>query len=906
MTAEPFDRLEHLFKSAMKLPLEERAAFLDAECPDDRDMRLEVESLLAAAASADEEDFLTGPPSAPTTSELAGNAPKRRGTRVGRYTILKTLGRGGMADVYLASQEEPFRRYVALKLMRSDLNTQEVMSRFSVERQILASLNHPGIARLIDGGITNDRVPFIVMEYVEGHPITTYCDNQRLTISERLRLFMSVCESVGYAHQNLVLHRDIKPSNILVNARREIKLLDFGIAKLLNPHMGALPLPVTREQQRILTPEYASPEQVRGESLSTASDVYSLGVLLYELITGVRPHDLSGRSAHEVMQVVSEVEPISPSVAATRVADHRDADGESADPSVLAAARGTSPEGLRRRLRGDLDAIALTALRKEPRHRYESPRAFAEDIGRHLALEPVLARRGSRRYRFAKHVRRHRVPIVATAIVITALVIGLGAAMWQAAEARREHNLAQIARAEAEEVTAFLEGLFAASDPYAVVAERLDTVRVRAFLDRGTRAVRGALSDRPLVQARMLDAIGRVYRNLALYREARPLLESALRIRREGLADDHPDLVESLSNLGMLLYDIGEYEQSQSMIEEGLAAATTAHGPTHAVVASTLNHLAVILRERGHYDEAEKRHLEAIRIIRTAVGEDDPRLGLFINDLVATLEQEGDYGAARAYGREAVAIQRRLHGDAHPRLAIAIRELGLVLQRLGEYQEAERLFRESLAILEESLGPEHAQVADLLNRLASVRWWQKDLAAADSLHRRSLTLKRTIYGDVHIEVAYGLNNLSSVVLDKGDLDEAVALGREALEVTRRSVGREHSNYWIVMGNLGKTLWVRGDYRDAERLLRSSLTGVRRTIPDDSLRVPLHEFWLGRCLVDLRMFAEAESLLADSYSVLARVRGASDSFARDVAGSLDRLYSEWGRPDEATRYRALAR
>ena len=779
------------------------------------------------------------------------------------------------------------------------------MARFAIERQILASLNHPGIARLVDGGVTDEGLPFIALEFIEGLPLSVYCDKHRLTVTERLRLFVSICKTVDYAHQNLVLHRDLKPSNILVTKRGEVKLLDFGIAKLLNPELSNLPSPVTRAEQRILTPEYASPEQVRGEPLSTACDVYSLGILLYELLAGVRPYTLTGKTTQEVIHIVSEEEPAPPSVAATDpTGGSRSVAPEApADAASIAYRRQLGPERLRRRLAGDLDAITMRALRKEPNRRYGSAELFAQDIERHLDQEPVVARRGNRRYRFGKFLRRRRVEVIAAAIVVGSLLMGLGAALWQTVEARKEHDRALVARAQAEEVASFLENLFTASDPYAPVPERLDTLRVRAFLGRSVSKLRTQLENQPVVQARMLDVVGRVYRNLALYGEARELLENALAIRRRVFTEPSSEVAETLVNLGVLALETGEYETAQGLLEEALEINTAALGERHPVIAGNLNHLATVLRERGEYDRAQETHLEAIAMLQETSGDRDARLGVFMNDLVATLEQEGNHQLAREYGYESVSLQRRLYGDNHPQLAIAKRELGLVLQRLGNYAEAEKLFRDSMEILVSALGPEHPQVADLLNRLASVRWWQKDYAAADSIHRKSLALKRKIYGDVHLEVAYGLNNLASVLRDKGEYDEAVDMHRESIGITRTVLGTEHSNYWIVSGNLGKTLWYKGECEEGEPLLQASLQGIRRTIPHDPLRPPLHAYWLGGCLVQLGRYSEAEKLLLDSHAALVENRGENDPFAVEVAGELEKLYAAWDKPEKVEDFRS---
>src|SRR5690606_10534189 len=400
------DRLERLFRAALLLPKEEREEFLQAACADDPVLCRQLERLLAADEAAEAESFLDEPAAglvepADFTNSAAKGKDSPPDELIGPYRLRRLLCRGGMGDVYLALQERPFKRYVAVKLIRPGLDTEAVLERFEAERQILASLSHPNIARLIDGGITPAGLPYFTMEYVEGLPLTTYCDEQRLDIDERLRLFEKVCHVVHYAHQNLVLHRDLKPSNILVTEDGTVKLLDFGVARLLNPHLTPISMPDSQAEMRLMTPEYASPEQVRGLGLTTASDVYSLGVVLYELLTGCLPHEFEVRSPDAIGRVLTTEEPIRPS---TRLTGH--AAPEPSRAAEIGRARGLEPGRLTRKLRGDLDDIVLTAIRKEPGRRYASAEQLAEDIRRYLAGRPILARPGTPAYRVRKFVAR--------------------------------------------------------------------------------------------------------------------------------------------------------------------------------------------------------------------------------------------------------------------------------------------------------------------------------------------------------------------------------------------------------------------------------------------------------------------------------------------------------------------
>jgi serine/threonine protein kinase len=447
MESDNLDRLERLFRAAALHPADERQDFLRAAASDDPALLKQLTELLSSHDDAENNELLGESPT--LILEQYGQSESEPeddlvGTTIGPYTIRRHLGHGGMGDVYLGVREEPFKRYVALKVIKRGMDSREVLSRFSMERQILASLDHPSIAKLLDGGITSDGRPYFAMEYVEGLPVTTYCDKQKLTIGQRLTIFRKICETVSYAHQNLVLHRDLKPSNILVTSRGEIKLLDFGIAKLLNPGMSPLTMPVTRTAAQRMTPEYASPEQVKGESLSTASDTYSLGIILYELISGRRPYILTNRTPTEIQRVVCEEQPQRPSTLIGVTIENK-TDSDAADLSLeeVSKARETTQDKLRRMLRGDLDNIVLMALRKEASRRYASVSDFSVDIQNYLEGLPVAARPNTVKYRIRKFIKRNGIAVTTASLVVLALVGGLTISLWQANRANTQRDRAR-------------------------------------------------------------------------------------------------------------------------------------------------------------------------------------------------------------------------------------------------------------------------------------------------------------------------------------------------------------------------------------------------------------------------------------------------------------------------------
>jgi serine/threonine protein kinase len=853
------DRLEQLFLAAQARPPEERAAFLDAACADDDALRIEVESLLAADAVADANAFLVDPVRGYDAALRAAAPPAEDAMdeqHIGPYHVLQLLGRGGMGDVYLAIREEPFRRYVALKVIRRGMDSHDVVARFAIERQILASLDHPGIARLLDGGVSAGGRPYFAMEYVEGQPITDYCDERRLTISERLRLFVDVCEAVHVAHQSLVLHRDLKPSNILVTARGKVKLLDFGIAKLLSPQLSHLPVPITRAETRMLTPEYASPEQIRGEPLTTTSDIYSLGVLLYELLAGRRPHRLSGRSTQEIVRIVSDEPPENPSTAVTRTLPDPTV---RAEPDAVATARNLTSERLQRRLRGDLDAIVQNALRKEPHRRYGSAELMAQDVERHLAREPVAARRGTRRYRLASLIRRHRVEAVAVAAVLVSLIGGLGAALWQAEEARRERDRTQTEASKVAEVSGFLVSLFEQADPTQAVG---DTLTVRQVLDKGAARVEAELTDQPEVQASLFSVIAEAYRNLGRPTDARPLAERALDIRRAVLGRDHPDTAQSLDDLAQIHVQLGDFARAETLLREVLADVRRLRGPDEPQVLVALNDLSNTLYIQGRHSEADSMYVEWRALMDAMPDEDHPALAASLSDLSNILFIRREYAEAEAYGRRALAMNRRLYGDTSLAVGVNLNDLADLLNRMGRYDEADRAARDALA------------------------------------------LHRIFYPLGHEEVESSLAALGESLRYRGRYDEAATYLHEHLHLSRRLYPDGHYSLAGAYGLLGKLEYSRKRYADSERWYRDAIDAWERLYGPDFPTAAEMRCALADVLSAQGRYAEAETFLLVAYAALAGRRGQGANSENIALSRLVKLYEVWGKPEEAARYRSL--
>ena len=723
-------------------------------------------------------------------NDAGARAPERR---IGPYRILRELGHGGMGTVYLAARaDEQFHKRVALKIIRAGADSAEVVRHFKRERQILASLDHPNIAKLLDGGTTDDGLPYFVMEYIEGEPVLAYCDARALPIRDRLRVFRAVCAAVEFAHRNLVVHRDLKPGNILVAADGTPRLLDFGIAKLLNPELaGEAPTATSLA----MTPGYASPEQIRGGRITTASDVYSLGVVLYELLTGHKPYRVTSQQPLEVLRAISEQEAEKASAAVDRTTETRSAEGDRVvrvTPEAVAATREGTPEKLRRRLRGDLDNILMMALRKEPQLRYPSVEAFSDDVRRYLEGLPVKARTPTAAYRAAKFVRRHAVGVAASAAMVV-LVLGFAVAMAvQSARVARERDVAQKERAAAQreretaqQVSRFMVDLFKVSDPGEA---RGNTITAREVLDEGAHKIATELKDQGEIRATLMDTMGNVYVNLGLYSKAIPILQESLETRKAVLGREHPDVANSLNNLANVLDDHGDYAGAEARHREALAMRRKLLGDEHPDVAKSLNNLGIVLNNKGDYPGAEAAHREALALKRKRLGNEHVDVANSLNNLAATLYKTGDYASAEALFREALALERRLFGNEHPRVANSLNNLANVLVEKGDYAGAEALHHEGLGLKRKLLEADHPDIAIGLVSLADTLCRQKKAAEAEAAARDAVAIfKKALPGD-HPYIAETESILGASLALQRRYDEAQVLLLRSYPILKASTG----------------------------------------------------------------------------------------------------------------------
>jgi serine/threonine-protein kinase len=890
MEPSTWERLEAVFFEALALDPEDRGAFIERACAGDDILRAEVEAVLAshlAMAGSEPEEV---PPD------------RRVGTRVGAYRLEALIGRGGMGEVYRARRaDDVYEQEVAVKIVRSGLPPAEMVRRFRLERQILARLEHPNVAALLDGGVTEGGQPYLVMQFVHGVPITDYVDRHRLPVADRLRLFVTACRAVQFAHANLVVHRDIKPSNILVTDDGRVRLLDFGIAKLIDPEGAGGTLPT--ESLLLLTPEHAAPEQFLGTPITTATDVYQLGVLLYELLTGERP--FRAGSTLELHRAICEQEPARPSTVLGRSAAAGTEAGDTVATADAARVRSTTPSGLRRQLRGDLDRIVLKALRKEPERRYGSAAELADDVERHLEGYPVEARPESFGYVAGRFVRRHRLGVTA-GLALAASMVALVVMSLRFASTKAAQSTAIAAERDvAVEISTFLENLFEASDPFNGGPARRDTLRIRDFFDEGVERVRTGLAGQPLVQARLLATFGKAYRNLGRFDEARPLLEDAVTIRLRELGPDSPELAASRTDLAQLHIGEGKYDVAEALLDSSVTVLARDSVAFARPLTSSLNVLGNLYQERGRFPEAEAMYRRSLAIAQAA-SEDDGHHAQHLSNLGTALARQAKLDEAEALLRQAVDAARVQFGNEHPTTAVMLNNLGNVLSDESKLDEAEAALREALAIRRARFEPPQPDLAVSVNNLGDLLLQKGDAAGAVALFQESLEMRKALYGERHPAVAIGLINVATAVarLDPGRRDEAVPLFEEAHAILLATVGPDHPLVGAVDSNFGRLEHDLGHHERALALLRDGLAVDRKRYDANHPRVLGGLSDIGRCLTDLARYAEAEAAFLEAYAGLEPQR---DKQARVWDGLLVRmaaLYRAMGREEEATRYEAM--
>ncbi|MGQ0736668.1 MAG: tetratricopeptide repeat protein [Acidobacteriota bacterium] len=833
--------ISELLEHALSLASAERGQYLADLAASNPERAVEVAALVRDHdAAAEWLDRLAQGLAADADLEL--EVARLRDARVGPWQLIRLLGRGGMGAVYLAERADgQFRQEVALKIARAGFDDRATIRRFTAERQIVASLEHPNIARLIDGGVIDDGRPYFAMELVDGQTLIDYCDQRQLAVDARLRLFLQLGEAVQYAHRHLIVHRDLKPSNVLVTGDGNVKLLDFGIAKLLES--SDAPADSTLTHDRVMTPAYAAPEQISSGAVTTATDVYALGVVLYELLCGRRPFEQGDRTPRELEEDILGKEPLGPAAAVAAMPPE--------DAAVPARARRSTPHRLRRRLQGDLEVVCLTALHKEPARRYRSAEQLVEDVRRHLAGLPIAAARDSMGYRARKFMRRHAMAVGVTAAAILLLASTAIVLAVQSRALSRERDKAQ-------QVASLLVDVFEVADPSEA---RGTQVTAREVLDRGLSRVE-RFADQPDVQGDLLSVLGRVYRNLGLYGRAASITDRAAGVLAASRSPEDPEVSLLKGRLGELQFLQGAYPDAERTLRDVLAVQERRR-PESADVVTSLNHLGKVLQATARPNEAEPVLRRALDLGRRVLGPQHAEVAEALSTLGAVMFVRGRLDDAEPLFRDALAVRRAALGDDHPLVPASLNNLATLLSRKGDLTGAERMHREALALAVRVYGPQHPRVATMSNNLGLTLFARGEVAAAEAPLRDSLFVRRKILGDAHPETAQSLANLGLVVQTLGRHQEARPLYEEALAIRRRALGPRHPLVAQSLNNLGLLAAASGDPAAAERSYREALAILRDSLAPDHPDLAFPLVLLGRLLTSSRRAPEAEPLLVEA-------------------------------------------
>jgi len=799
-------------------------------------------------------------PDTPNDTTLSQSAVQASSISIGPYRLIQMLGVGGMGEVWRAEQTEPLRRTVALKLIKAGMDTKAVVARFDSERHALALMEHPNIAKVFDAGATPEGRPYFVMEYVHGFAITDYCDRHRLTLKERLELFMQVCDGVQHAHQKAIIHRDLKPSNVLVEEvdnKPVPKIIDFGLAKAMGQRLTEMTM-FTEAGATLGTPDYMSPEQAdRNErNIDTRTDVYSLGVILYELLVGALPlgsQELRQAGMEAMLQKICQQEPPRPSTKLRSL-------GESAKDS--AEKRREEPQSLERHLRGELDWITIKALEKDRTRRYGSPSDLAADIQRHLQDQPVLAGPPSASYRASKFIRRHRFGV---GVAVAAVVLLIGFATTMALQARRIAK----ERDRANRIADFMTQMFMVSDPSEA---RGNSVTARAILDKASNEVRTGLARDPEVQSELMFTMARTYSNLGLYTTAHGLSASVLENRRSLLGPEAPKTLESMTQLGWILDREGHDDEAEKLTRQVIDQGRRVLGRENPVTLQAMDNLAVILEQQGHFEDEEKLQRQLIEIRSRQLGPEDPRTLHSMLTLADAVSLQGRTAEAEGMYRKTLEIEQRVLGPEHPQTLATMHNLANRIQEQGRYAESEGLHRETLAIEQRILGREHPDTASTMSTLANTLYYEGRYAEAEKLYRESLEIEQRTVGSEHPYTTRSLEGLANVLASEGHYAEAEKLQRQILEIRERILGPEHTDTLLSKYNLADVLFDEGYFPEAEKLIRETFEAQARVLGPENADTLASRAALARILTKEGKYQEAEDMARQVLEIQLRVLG----------------------------------
>ena len=873
--------LENILEQALILPPEERMAFIQLSCGTDTDLLQKIVGQMATRVHAWWDWNLE--------TEITPDAQfKPSYDNIGSYRVLGVIGEGGMGQVLLAERaDEQFKQRVAIKLLRRGVSSHQLQTRLKLERQILATLEHPYIAKLIDGGTTAEGTPYIVMEYVEGVAINIYADHQKLTIEQRLRLFQKVCAAVQCAHQHLIVHRDLKPSNILVTNDGTPKLLDFGIAKLLDAHSFTQTIAMTHIDYRVMTPDHASPEQIRGEPITTASDIYVLGVLLYGLLTGRSPFEIKHTRLAELERAICDSPAIPMDMGLYEVINKKDQD----IIKRLCDERSTTPAKLRRDLRGDLTAIVMTALKKEPARRYSSVEQLSADIERYLSNQPVTARRDAWLYRTRKLLQRNAAASILTAVIVVALIAFAITTSIQSRRIERE-------QIRAEQVSKFMIDLFQQADPS---RSRGNEIKVREMLDVGAKRILNGLSDQPDVRASLLSAMGEVYFGLGDYDEAKKLLVDALTLRRKlnGNNDIEVSRIERI--LGSNYVGQGDYSQAEPLLQHAYALSKQWPANQATEAASSIVELALLKQKQQRLSDALALYEQAMELLSGSPNGSQAKIAEVQHGMGQIYIFQGGYDKAEQKLRAALKQYVAVYGDDYTQVASVMQNLAVVLDIEGKPQEADGYYEKAVALHRKIFGAEHPETIRTMVTYAEFLRKKNQLDKAESILQNAILLQEKALGKNHPSVGYAHRYLGLVLFDKHQLIDADREFRTALAIYALSLPDNHTYVGIARLNLGQTLLASNRFAEAATELHASIPILDSSMPTGNLYSSIARTTLGCALIGQKLYAAGEPLLLDNYKIVLKARGANDPTVIELKKWIERLYKEQNKPEAAAKY-----
>lgn len=844
-----WEQLHIHYEKIADLPPADRKTYMDTEI-DNPQLKEELISLLDnEESSAQFFDTLSDHLIDPALDELK-DLPPASGN-VYNYKLLKKLGRGGMGTVYLAERsDDSYKNKVAVKILRRGMDTDDILSRFQSERQILAQLNHPNITHLLDGGVTTDGRPYFVMEYVEGTSITQFCDNNRLTVKDRIDLFSQVCEALAYAHQNLVIHRDLKPENILVTDQGIVKLLDFGIAKLISDE-GISHFTKYNQGQRLMTPDFASPEQVKGGHINTSSDIYQLGLILYNLLSGANPQPVNASSLYETEQVILHHVPPKPSTSL----HEQDA---SKLPGICNNRR-ASKQKLRSILSGDLDTIVMKAIHKEPERRFSSVIELKEDLERFKKGLPIKTQGDRIGYKTAKFIQRNRYSVALTSVFLLLMLLF---AVFYNITITEQKNQAQNEAVKSAQITSFLIEMFEANDP---TQSQGRDITAWDLLEQGEERIE-MLEGQPEVQSQMYEVTGQIYRKMGYYEKSHELLEKSRSVLLRLFDETHPEVISVYDQLGLLYSDMGRFAEADSLLRKAMEMKQATAPQNELDIAESYYNLGFVLRRTGDYDAAEEMYRTSYDIRRRYLGRNDNNTLSSLSSLGVTLLNKADYEATEEIFREVLLHRRTNFPHAHPDLAMSLNNLGAVLLNIGQFEEAEQLFRESLAMRREIFGDSHPTVALTTNNLGISLSSQKKVAEASGYLARALEMRTEILGEDNVSTAISLFCIGELELHSGNPQASLEVYEKAHVIFEKHLSEDHSFTARTKIGIGNALHRLGEPERAKEYMEQGYHKALEIHDEDALEIALAKRDYALYLIDTGNYPKGYGLLNRSLEI----------------------------------------